>query len=338
VCDAWLRLAVHMPRKLSLLFIAVLTFILAWGPAIGLSDSAPTAAVAHLAAEKTRQPLPLIAQSATYQPRLAAAHDSSHALEGLPAHPILANLSAPALSLMDMSQDLTPSLHRPILQVSASADPDPTPRPAAKPKPAAKATPTPKPEPKPAAKPKPAPKATATPKPTPKPAATPKPTPKPTPQPTPKPTPTPTPQPAGDTYTGTSRLWYPALGIKAAWKWYGCEYGGDPAGLGAGVYRWGCAPANNIYLMSHAWSTFKAIRQGYHSGAMKVGQSVWYASQQGNVSQWKVKWIKRVTTEYFKATSREWASNDSAQPIMTFQTCDGRYDQFRIIVRLVPVN
>jgi hypothetical protein len=134
------------------------------------------------------------------------------------------------------------------------------------------------------------------------------------------------------------RLWYPALGIEARWKWYGCEYGETSYGLDGGVYRWGCAPKNNIYLMSHAWSTFKAIKRGYHSGRMKVGQSVYYADPKGKVTEWKVKWIKRVRESYFIKTFYEWASNDSPTPIMTFQTCDGRNDEYRIIVRLVPAK
>jgi len=88
--------------------------------------------------------------------------------------------------------------------------------------------------------------------------------------------------------------------------------------------------------MSHAWSTFEAVRRGYHSGAMQVGQPVWYADKQSNVSRWRVKWIRRVDLDYFNATAHEWALNDSATPIMTFQTCDGRDNQFRIIVRMVP--
>jgi hypothetical protein len=89
-------------------------------------------------------------------------------------------------------------------------------------------------------------------------------------------------------------------------------------------------------MMSHAWSTFKAIKKGYHSGAMKVGQSVWYADPKGKVTKWTVKWIKRVKLDYFTATFSDWAANNSSTPIMTLQTCDGSRDQFRIIVRLVP--
>jgi hypothetical protein len=45
-----------------------------------------------------------------------------------------------------------------------------------------------------------------------------------------------------------------------------------------------------------------------------------------------------VTDEYLDATAGDWALNDSPTPIMTLQTCDGRQDQYRIIVRLVPAD
>lgn len=108
--------------------------------------------------------------------------------------------------------------------------------------------------------------------------------------------------------------------------------------MGGGIYRWGCGPSSNIYLLSHAWSTFKKLRQGYHSGALQVGGQVWYANAQGDVTEWRVKWIRRVTDEYLDATAGEWALNDSPTPIMTLQTCDGSQSQYRIIVRLVPAD
>jgi hypothetical protein len=105
-----------------------------------------------------------------------------------------------------------------------------------------------------------------------------------------------------------------------------------------GVWRWGCGPSSNIYLLGHAWSTFKKIKTAYHSGALQVGQNVWYSNAQGEVTKWEVKWIRQVTGEYLNATAGEWALNDSPTPIMTLQTCDGAQSQLRIIVRLVPAN
>jgi hypothetical protein len=190
--------------------------------------------------------------------------------------------------------------------------------------------------PQPNARPAPDPKPNSTPEPQQEPQSTPRPDPTPKPESKPDPTPEPKPDPKPD-YQGTTHFWYPALGISTNWRGYGCEYGGNPNGLGAGVYRWGCVGGKNVYLMSHAWSTFAAIRRGYHSGRMDVGQHVWYADGGGDVSEYRVKWIRHVDTDYFMRTFGNWAAESSSSPIMTLQTCDGSNNQFRIIVRLVAV-
>lgn len=214
-------------------------------------------------------------------------------------------------------------------------DPTATPEPTRTPSPTRTTEPTPKPTARPTDTPaptaSPSPKPTASPSPKPTPTATPKPTP----EPTPKPTPSPTQAPAS--YSGRSHFWYPALGIDTSWSWYGCDYGG-PDTLPGGLHRWGCGPQNNNYLLSHAWSTFKKLRTGFHNGTLQVGQTVWYSNAQGDVSKWEVRWIRRVTAEYLNSTAGDWALNDSPTPIMTLQTCDGSQSQLRIIVRLVPAG
>jgi hypothetical protein len=230
---------------------------------------------------------------------------------------------------------------RPTVRPTDTPDPTapPTPRPTASPTPRPAATATPRPTasatPRPTASPSPRPTAaaTATPRPTASPTA--RPTATATPRPTASPTPSPTPTPAPKTYSGRSHFWFPALGIDIDWGWYGCEYGG-PSTLPGGVWRWGCGPQNNIYLLSHAWSTFKKIKRAYNNGSLQVGQNVWYANAQGEVTKFEIKWMRRVTVEYLNATANEWALNDSASPIMTLQTCDGANNELRIIVRLVP--
>jgi hypothetical protein len=266
----------------------------------------------------------------------------------------------PFLTQVALSQPVTPApvqLSTPAPQVDPTLAPDPTPtptpNPTAKPQPTdapdptatprATVNPTDTPEPTTAPTPKPTasptPKPIATPSPTPKPTATPSPTPKPTATPTPKPTATPTPQPTNppQTYTGHSHLWYPALDISADWGWYGCEYGG-PDTLPGGVHRWGCGPKNNVYLLSHAWSTFKKLKKAYNNGTLRVGQNAWYADAQGNVTKYEVKWIRQVTVEYLNATAGEWALNDSPNEILTLQTCNGANNEYRIIVRLVQAD
>lgn len=127
------------------------------------------------------------------------------------------------------------------------------------------------------------------------------------------------------------------MNIDASWDWYGCNYGGSSV-MPDGVWRWGCGPDSNIYLLSHASSTFKKLKLAYHSGALQVGQNVWYANPSGDVTKWEVKWIRRVTAIYLESTAGEWALNDSPTPIMTLQTCDGAQSELRIVVRLVPAN
>ncbi|MDL2335175.1 MAG: sortase [Chloroflexota bacterium] len=208
-----------------------------------------------------------------------------------------------------------------------------TPEPMATPRPEPTATQRPEPTatPQPTTRPTEAP----TPRPTPRPTTTPEPTPGPTASPSPDPTPKPTEPPA--TYSGRSHFWFPAVNIDASWDWYGCDYGGA-ATLPMGVFRWGCGPASNIYLLSHAASTFKKLRQAFHDGTLQVGENVWYGNAQGDVTKWEVKWIRRVTAEYLNATASDWALNDSPTPIMTLQTCDGAQSQLRLIVRLVPAD
>ena len=103
-----------------------------------------------------------------------------------------------------------------------------------------------------------------------------------------------------------------------------------------GIWRWGCGPQNNVYLLSHAWSTFKKIKTAFNNGNLHVGQNVWYANAQGDVTKFEIKWIRQVTAEYLNSTAGDWALNDSPTPIMTLQTCNGANSELRIIVRLVP--
>jgi hypothetical protein len=234
------------------------------------------------------------------------------------------DLSTPAAS--EQPSDLSDSTPRP----DTTPTPDATPAPNATPRP--ELTATSEPTDKPTDRPDP----TATPRPrTAEPTSTSEPTASPTAKPTAAPTPQPTQPPTS--YSGTNHFWYPALNIDASWGWYGCDYGG-PDTMPGGIWRWGCGPGSNTYLLGHAWSTFKKIRTAYHQGTMQVGQNVWYANAQGDVTKWEVKWIRRVTAEYLNATAGDWALDDSPTPIMTLQTCDGSQSQLRIIVRLVPAN
>ena len=130
------------------------------------------------------------------------------------------------------------------------------------------------------------------------------------------------------TYRGRNHVWIPSLGIGRSVQSFPCSRQRPPD---AGVYRWGCAGRNNIYLMSHAWSTFKPLRDAYVGGRLRKGRNVWYADGTGRVRQFSVSWW-RVT-----APTTTWAWAPQRKPSMTLQTCVGARSQYRLVVRLVQV-
>lgn len=320
-------------RRRTLLFVPTLLVVaLAWGASIPVSDTGAFSRAAYEAATAVPQSPPFAASPV---PASFAAVEPNASVPPVSPRPVApASEAGVAVALSDLAlADVEP--------VSRLAWPAPQPTPA----PTAERVEPPSPEatnqPQAPADVTAAPTVAPTAEPTPR--ATAQPTPRPTAEATPQPTAEPTPKPEASPpptqiFSGASRFWYPALDIESHWDWYGCDHGGDPTGLGPGVYRWGCGARNNVYLLSHASSTFAALRRAFHSGALQVGQSAWYADEQGDVSHWTVKWIRRVTGEYLNATATEWASNDSETPIMTLQTCDGADSQYRIIVRLVPAD
>ena len=65
------------------------------------------------------------------------------------------------------------------------------------------------------------------------------------------------------------------------------------------VYRWGCAGANNVYLLGHAWGVMKPLHDAYTSGRLKVGMKVWYADGNG-----RVRGLRRALVEGREADDR----------------------------------
>ena len=130
---------------------------------------------------------------------------------------------------------------------------------------------------------------------------------------------------------GTNHFWFPALGISNAVHMFNCA---GSYVIPSGIWHFGCNSARNIYLMSHAWSDFRALRAAYHAGSLKTGMAAFYAGPDGKVLRYKVAWIRHVTVGTFNAGYWEWAINDV--PAVTLQTCDGAKSEYRIIVRLVP--
>ena len=100
------------------------------------------------------------------------------------------------------------------------------------------------------------------------------------------------------------------------------------------MYRWGCAGRNNVYLLGHAWSTFKPLHDAYVGGRLHAGLKAAYADSAGSVHTYSVVWWKVVAP----TTAASWAWASLGTPSMTLQTCVGANSQYRLMVRLLRVG
>ena len=129
------------------------------------------------------------------------------------------------------------------------------------------------------------------------------------------------------TYTGRNHFWIPSLGMSYHVYWYGCSRTRDPANL---IYRWGCAGANNVYLLGHAYGVMKPLHDLYVRGGLHKGLVAIYADAAGHVH-----WYKVVSWRVVLPTAVTWAIASQPTPSMTLQTCMGKNSQYRLNVRLV---
>jgi hypothetical protein len=137
--------------------------------------------------------------------------------------------------------------------------------------------------------------------------------------------------PSSTSYHGRNHVWIPSLGINKAVQSFPCSRNRPPD---AGVYRWGCAGRNNVYLMGHAWSTFKPLHDAYVGGRLHTGMKVLYGDGAGRVHTYSVIWWKVVKP----TTAASWAWASLSRPSMTLQTCVGANSAYRLMVRLVQVG
>lgn len=135
------------------------------------------------------------------------------------------------------------------------------------------------------------------------------------------------PKPKAPTYTGQNRFWIPSLGMKDRVYSFECSRSRDPDNL---VYRWGCAGANNVYIMGHAYGVMKPLHDLYVRGGLRKGMVAIYADGAG-----RVHWYKVTSWRVVDPSEAAWAIADQATPSMTLQTCVGKYSQYRLNVRLV---
>jgi hypothetical protein len=132
-------------------------------------------------------------------------------------------------------------------------------------------------------------------------------------------------------YKGRNHVWIPALGINRSVHWFPCSREREPDNY---VYRWGCAGRNNVYLLGHAHSVFKALHDAYVGGRLRKGMKAIYADGNGKVRTYTVRWWKLTRP----TTSASWAWAAQSVPSMTLQTCVGKNNEYRLMVRLVEVG
>lgn len=132
------------------------------------------------------------------------------------------------------------------------------------------------------------------------------------------------------TYTGTNHFWFPALGISRSVHLFPCSRQRPPDHY---LYRWGCAGTNNVYVMGHASSVFKALHDAYNAGRLRIGMIAKYADGNGRVRTYRI-------TEWrvVDPVDSHWAIASQPIPSMTLQTCVGPNGVDRLNVRLVIVR
>jgi sortase (surface protein transpeptidase) len=135
------------------------------------------------------------------------------------------------------------------------------------------------------------------------------------------------PKPKRPTYDGYNRFWIPSLGMNDKVHAFACTRSRDPDNY---IYRWGCAGANNVYIMGHAYGVMKPLHDLYVWGGLRKGMVAIYADAAG-----RVHWYKVTSWRVVDPSEAAWAIASQPVPSMTLQTCVGKYSQYRLNVRLV---
>lgn len=138
------------------------------------------------------------------------------------------------------------------------------------------------------------------------------------------------PQSAPLAYVGRNHFWIPALGVSRDVYSYPCSRTRAPANL---IYRWGCAGANNVYILGHAYGVMAPLHDAYVSGRLHVGMVAIYADANGTIRSYQV-----TSWRLVRPTNGTWAEASQPVPSMTLQTCVGARSQWRLIVRLVATD
>ncbi len=127
--------------------------------------------------------------------------------------------------------------------------------------------------------------------------------------------------------TAKPRLSIAALGIDRTVEAFPCDRAAPPDNF---VYRWGCAGKNNLYLLGHAATVFKALHDAYAAGRLTVGMTATWVDLDGASRTYRV-----TSWRLVRPTDAAWAIAAQPVPSMTLQTCWGANSEYRLVVRLV---
>jgi len=137
----------------------------------------------------------------------------------------------------------------------------------------------------------------------------------------------PAPKPSKPSYSGYNRFWIPSLGMNDKVHEFACSRSRDPDNY---IYRWGCAGANNVYILGHAYGVMKPLHDLYVRGGLRKGMVAIYADAAG-----RTHWYRVTSWRVVDPSEVDWAIASQPVPSMTLQTCVGKYSQYRLNVRLV---
>jgi hypothetical protein len=137
-------------------------------------------------------------------------------------------------------------------------------------------------------------------------------------------------KPAKPSYRGRNHFWFPSLGINQNVYSFPCSRSKAPGNV---VYRWGCAGANNVYLMAHDFGKFYPLYRAYRSGRLHKGMLAIYAGPNGRTHYYRLSFYRVVKPD----GDVGWAYSSTSRSALTLQTCVSG-GQMRLVVRFYEVS
>ncbi len=131
-------------------------------------------------------------------------------------------------------------------------------------------------------------------------------------------------------YRGKNHFWFPSLGINQAVYWFPCSRSQGPGNV---VYRWGCAGANNVYLMAHDFGKFYPLYRAYRNGRLHKGMLAVYAGPNGHTHYYRLSFYRVVAPD----GDVGWAYASQSRSALTLQTCVSG-GKMRLVVRFYEVS